>query len=67
MASITRYVVVDAQGNEADWEHDTITEAMDSVSDGQPYAVIERVYEYDDSSLVYTSTGDDTWPPRCLS
>lgn len=64
MASITRYVVVDDQGNEGDWEYNTMADAIEDAPNDAEFGVIERVYEYDDSSLVFTSTGADTWPPN---
>ena len=30
---------------------------------GGPAAIICRIYAFDDSDLVWTSTGDTVWPP----
>lgn len=61
MAEISRYVLVDRDDNERDHEYDTYQEAVNAA--GSDYAVIERHYVYDDSELVYTPDGSDTWPP----
>lgn len=61
MSEILRYVVVDSCGNEEDWERETLQDAIEAGSGD--FAVIERVYTYDDSSLVWTSDGSNTWPP----
>lgn len=72
MASILKYVVVDKHDQEQDWEEDTYQEAVDeaerrATATGDPWAVIEREYEYSDSALVYTTDqghGDSiSWPP----
>lgn len=64
MAEILRYVIVDANDVEDDHEYERLDLAREGVPDeGGPWAIVERVYTYDDSSLVWTSTGADTWPP----
>lgn len=62
MSTISRYVVVDTDDTEGDREYVTLDEAIEWA---RPLgaAVIERVYAYDDSSLVWTPDGSDTWPP----
>lgn len=60
MASIERYVLVDRNGYEKDHEYESFDEARHDA--GDDHAVIERVYEYDDSSLVWTPDGSGTWP-----
>ena len=57
---INKYVKVNPDGSEEDFEYDTMDEAVDS-SDGTQ-AVIERTYTFDDSELVWTPNGEDTWP-----
>ena len=59
--SILRYVLVDADNVEGDYEHPTLQEAEKQA--GSTHAVIERTYEYSDSELVYTPNGARTWPP----
>ena len=62
MSTITRYVLVDADDNEQDYEYERYTEAeSDARRDG--FAVIAREYVYDDSELVWTPDGSDSWPP----
>ncbi len=64
MAEITKYVLVDANGNEDDAEYDRFEDAKRAaLTTGEPTAVIERVYEYTDSSLVWASDGSRVWPP----
>lgn len=62
MAEITRYVLVDRQDNEGDWEYDKYDEAVKAA--GNDHAVIQRTYVYDDSELVWTPNGRDSWPPK---
>lgn len=63
MSEIRKYVVVDADDQEGDYEFASFDEAREAaVKQGQS-AVIVRVYEYSDSELCWTSTGADTWPP----
>jgi hypothetical protein len=59
--SIERYVLVDKQGIEGDWEYETFQEAQAAADDR---AIIMRTYEYDDSELVWTPDGSNTWPPK---
>ena len=68
MATIERYVIANEQGIEEDYEYDTYQDALDAtLSSSEPVAIIERVYTYDDSSLVWTSNGEDFWPPDAES
>jgi hypothetical protein len=62
MSEITRYVLVDLDDNEGDYEFDSLREAQDAAD--SDHAIVERTYVYDDSSLVWTPNGDDTWPPK---
>jgi len=61
MAEITKYVLVSRDDVESDYEYDSCQEAIEAA--GTSHAVIERHYVYDDSELVYTPDGSDTWPP----
>jgi len=71
MTTINRYVLVDADDHEQWEEYDTYQEAKDAAdaraTPEQPWAVVEREYEYSDSGLVYTTdqgAGDYiSWPP----
>lgn len=63
MSEIRKYVIVDANDNSDDAEYDTLQEAIEACVTDEPLAVVERVYTYDDSELVWTSTGDNVWPP----
>lgn len=65
MAEITRYVLVDRSDQEGDYEYEDYQEAI--VAAGDDHAVIERHYVYDDSELVWTPEGIDTWPPKGAS
>lgn len=61
-AEILRYVLVDRDDNEGDYEYTTLAEAKADA--GDDHAVVERTYTYDDSELVWTPDGSDTWPPK---
>lgn len=63
MSTIRKYVVVDTKGNEDGQEFDTLQGAIESIVTDEPLAVVERIYEFADSELAWTSTGDETWPP----
>lgn len=63
-AEITKYVLVDADDAEGDWEYDTKDEAIAQARITNEYAVIEQTYVYDDSTLVWTPDGSDVWPPE---
>jgi hypothetical protein len=62
MATIERFVTVGPDDSEGDHEFDTLQDAIDAAPDG--HAVVMRTYEYDDSELVWTPDGSDTWPPK---
>jgi hypothetical protein len=38
--------------------------AEDVAATGTPVAIIELIYEYSDSSLVWTYNGSNNWPPK---
>lgn len=62
MSTILRYVLSDRDGNEGDVEYDSFFEAKEyAIRYGN--AVIEREYEFTDSSLIWTPDGSETWPP----
>lgn len=64
MSNIRRYVLVPFDNCETDHEYDTFDEAQTAaVKWSEPVAIIARIYTYDDSELVWTSTGHDQWPP----
>jgi len=62
-ATISRYVLVNPDDVEQDWEYTDYREAEEEAR-RLGYAVIEREYVYDDSSLVWTPDGSETWPPK---
>lgn len=65
MSRIDRYVLVDENDQSEDFEYDTLDEARAAASKrDEPMAVMARIYLYDDSELVWTSTGDTVWPPQ---
>lgn len=63
--NISRYVIVDALGGEDDEEVESFQEARRNVEDyhSDPVAIMKRTYVYGDSELVWTTNGEDTWPP----
>lgn len=63
MSDIRRYVLVDADDTELDYEYDSFNEASAAAST-QGCAVIARIYEYSDSELVWTPNGEEQWPPE---
>lgn len=65
MAEITRYVLVDRDDNEGEYEYERYDEAVAAA--GADHAVVERHYVYDDSELVWTPNGADSWPPKRAS
>ena len=62
MSEITRYVLVDKQDREGDYEYARFDEAKQAA--GDDHAVIERTYTYDDQELVWTPDGGNVWPPE---
>lgn len=62
MATIERYVLVDRDDHEGEYEYETLDEAQGAA--GTTHAVIARIYEYDDSELVWTPNGSNRWPPK---
>lgn len=62
MSTITKYVLVDQYGADFDHEYDTLDEAVKLA--GKNHAVIARTYVFDDSELVWTPDGSNTWPPE---
>lgn len=63
MAEIRRYVIVNIDGTEDDYEYEDANEAIEKAGKRGLTAVVARVYTFDDSELVWTSTGDSVWPP----
>ncbi len=64
MASISRYVLVDDEDTEQDYEYEKFDEAKAAAQKQGNTAVIEREYEYTDSSLAWAPDGGQEWPPR---
>lgn len=62
MAEILRYVLVDKDNNEGHNEYEDMSMAIEAADDD--HAVVERTYTYDDSELVWTPDGSNTWPPK---
>jgi hypothetical protein len=68
---IYRYVLVDEDNNEGEYEYATLGEAKDVAIRGEratgvKHAVVERVYTFEESELVWTPDGLISWPPRKL-
>lgn len=60
---ILRYVLVDLDNHELPYEYDSYDEAVTAATIAAgDYAVVERVYEYDDSQLLWTPDGLGVWP-----
>lgn len=63
MSQISRYVLSDWNGVERDYEYDNYADAeLDAAR--ERCAVVERLYTYTDSELLWTPNGEDTWPPE---
>ena len=64
-AGITTYVVVNDRDQYInDVEYPTYRAALEAAQrEDRKTAVVELHYAFDDSELVWTSTGDRTWPP----
>lgn len=67
MSEIRKYVIVTNANVEDDYEYDDPNEAIENAAKRGLTAVIARIYTFDDSELVWTSTGDNTWPPTTHS
>ena len=63
--TISRYVLVDENDVEGDFEYESFADAKKDA--GTTNAVIERTYEYSDSELAWTPNGADVWPPVHLT
>ncbi|BBY54110.1 hypothetical protein H7J07_05730 [Mycobacterium koreense] len=64
MAEIRRYVTVDADDNESDWEYDSFDDAKAAAIRQGNAAVSCNIYEYSDRELAWTPDGSGTWPPQ---
>lgn len=65
MVEIHKYVIVDANDTSQDYQYDTLAEAKEAAANYEdPVAIIERLFTFEDSELVWTSTGDTVWPPQ---
>jgi hypothetical protein len=65
MSEICKYVIVDADDVSEDYVYDTLSEAKEAAAQrNEPVAIIERTYTFEDSELVWTSTGDTVWSGR---
>lgn len=62
MSQISRYVLCDWHGVEQDYEYANYADAERDAA-RERCAVIERLYTYEDSELIWTPDGEDTWPP----
>jgi len=61
--TIERYVLVDQDDREEDYEFDYFQDAKtEAARIGKAVAV--RTYVYEDSELIWTPDGSDTWPPE---
>jgi hypothetical protein len=63
VSEILRFVLVDRNNVEQDYEYTSFAEAKDQAV-RQACAVIQRTYTYDDSELVWAPNNADTWPPE---
>ena len=63
MSEITRYVLVGRDNTEGSFEYTNFDEAVRAAK-ANGSAVIERVYTYQDSGLVWTPDGSGVWPPK---
>lgn len=61
MSDIYTYVVVDEQGQYVGEELDTFDEAKNSAIQHGNSAVVMITYTFDDSELLWTPNGEDTW------
>jgi hypothetical protein len=60
---IIRYVLVDKNDQEADYEYEIYSEALLEAGK-KDCAIVRRTYTYDDSELVWTPNNSATWPPN---
>ncbi len=64
MSEITRYVLVGRDNTEGNFEYSDYDEAVRAAKANGHTAVIERVYTYEDTHLVWTPDGPAAWPPK---
>lgn len=62
MSAIRRYILVDRDDNESDFDFDNYQDAL-AAARAADSAVVAHIYEFNDSELVWTPTNDDRWPP----
>lgn len=63
MSQLSRYVLCNKEGVELDYEYDNYADVELDAGRWQ-CAVVERLYTYTDSELIWTPNGADTWPPQ---
>lgn len=63
MSEIQKYILVDRNNVEDDYEYDNYLEAYNAAK-RRNMAVVARVYEYSDTELIWTPNGSDVWPPK---
>ena len=59
---IEKFAVVNEHNHESDLEFDTFEAARSAA--GNNNAVVRRIYDFQDSVLVWTPDGSNDWPPR---
>ncbi|MCK0441186.1 hypothetical protein MUG78_17445 [Gordonia alkaliphila] len=64
MADITKYQLVDSSDHEVDGLYDSEQEAIAAARAKGNHAVIAVEFEFSDSELVWTPSGQGSWPPR---
>uniref|UniRef100_UPI003F493914 hypothetical protein n=1 Tax=Pseudonocardia sp. CA-138482 TaxID=3240023 RepID=UPI003F493914 len=65
MSDVRRYVLVDSKDREVgSTEYDQYREAVSAAERHEGVAVVEYVYEFADSELVWTPDGSTIWPLR---
>lgn len=60
---ISRYVLVDEDDMEGDKEYSDYRE-IEKLAIERGCAIIERIYVYEDSNLIFTPDGEFSWPPK---
>ena len=61
MTEIRRYVLVDKEDNEEEYEYDRYVDALTATVGRMDVAIIARTYEYTESELVWTPDGSHVW------
>lgn len=65
MSEIRLYTLVNRDDEYVSEEYDTLDEARNAAEQqDEPHAIVAMVYTFEDSELIWTPDGSNTWPPQ---